>query len=543
MASTLTPGPKFGVGPGAGAEGRADRPVAFLVSTTPCARSVRDHMGSPAYSYAFVVEALAPVLERFGAWRLVDHPESRLAYAAARARAEGYRPIHLAINPLQDVYLSPALPNVVFPFWEFPEIPDRDFGWDTRQNWVRACRPAALVLTACRFTAQAFRRAGVRCPVAVVPIPLPPSAFALPAWDPAHRWTLHCRHEVLGDPAAAATAPPAPDPAVASGRGRLWRAARAGFRRAAPWLNPETVGRLVRAKRWAAEQGRQKPGRLAFVLTREGYRRYVRRWLSGEALERVSAAKRRALALVGREPTAAPDPPLPSGDLCLGGGPVYLTVFNLGDERKNHLGLLTAFLTAFRDRPDVTLVIKLVTNRAREHHEAGVLRSQYRELGLRHRCRVAVITEFLSESQMDDLFRVTAFYVNASHAEGACLPLMRALAGGRPAVAPDHTAMADYMDDAVGFVPRSFPEPAYWPHDPERRLETSRYRPLWADLRDALLASASVADHDPGRYAAMAQTARDRLASYADRHAAAVALREAVDLIPDAPAGALDWAS
>ena len=132
-------------------------PIAFLVSTTPCARSIRDHLGSPAYSYYFVAEALGPVLEQFGSWRLIDHPESRLALAARKAEVDGFRPVHLAINPLQDVYLSPTIPNIVFPFWEFPDVPSRDFGFDTRQNWVRACRSAALVLTACEFTAQAFR--------------------------------------------------------------------------------------------------------------------------------------------------------------------------------------------------------------------------------------------------------------------------------------------------------------------------------------------------------------------------------------------------
>ena len=227
-----------------------------------------------------------------------------------------------------------------------------------------------------------------------------------------------------------------------------------------------------------------------------------------------------------------------------GGGLTYLTIFNLGDRRKNHLDLLTAFLSAFRDRPDVTLVIKLVTNRRVEHYEMNVLRHEYRSLGIEHECRVVVITEFLTEAQMDELFRVTTYYVNASHAEGACLPLMRALAGGRPAIAPDHTAMADYMDDLVGFVPRSFPEPTYWPHDPEQRLETFRYRPVWSDLRDAYLASADVAENDPERYAAMSRAARARISSYASRAAAAEALRAALDLLdaPAARAGALDWA-
>lgn len=522
-----------------------DRPFAFLVSTTPCARSIQDTLGAPAYSYYFVVEALAPVLEAFGTWRLIDHPESRLAYAAARAEAQGYRPVHLAINPLQDVYLSPALPNVLFPFWEFPGIPDRDFGHDTRQNWRRVCRPASLILSACGFTAEAFRNAGVDCPVAVVPIPLPPGAFTLPDHDPAHAWTLTCRHEVLGPAAAAAPAPAvAADGAGGSSGGRAWQAARAGFRRVSPWLGQETVGRLVRFRhRLAGARGRP-PHALAYAAVRAGYRDHVRPWLSPQALDRVSSARRRALALVGLEPTVVPDPPLPSGALTLGGGgPTYLTMFNVGDPRKNHLDLLSAFLVAFRDRPDVTLVVKLVTNTAREHHEAGVLRAEYRALGIAHACRVVVITEFLTEPQLDALFRVATYYVNASHAEGACLPLMRALAGGRPAIAPRHTALADYIDDAVAFVPRSFPEPTWWPHDPERRYETFRHRPVWSDLRDALLASASVADRDPARYADLARAARQRMASCAGQPTAAVALREALDLLPPEPPGALGWGS
>lgn len=529
--------------------GRDDRPVLFLVSTTPCARSIRDTMGSPAYSYHFVVEALAPVLARIGPWRLVDHPESRLDFAAAQARSEGHRPIHLAINPLQDVYLSPSLPNVLFPFWEFPEIPDRDFGHDTRQNWPRVCRPASLILSACEFTATAFRAAGVKCPVSVVPIPVPPHAFQLPDYDPSHTWTLTCRHEILGPPppADAASAPAeehsdAADGPPGSVRARAWRAARGGFRRALPWLDQATVARLVRIKRKLARARRLPPHKLAYAAVRGAYRHRVRPWLSEEALDRVSGAKKKALAWIGREPTVVPDPPLPSGALTLGGGLTYLSIFNLGDRRKNHLDLISSFLLAFRDRPDVTLVIKLVTNTFRENHETNVLRHEYRQLGITHACRLLMVTEYLSEPQMDELFRVATYYVNASHAEGACLPLMRALAGGRPAIAPKHTAMADYLDEAVGFVPRSYPEPTFWPHDPEQRLETFRYRPVWSDLRDCFLASASAAEQRPEHYDALSRAARARMSSHASHSAAAAALRSALERLPDTPPGAPGWA-
>src|SRR5262249_44623018 len=133
---------------------------------------------------------------------------------------------------------------------------------------------------------------------------------------------------------------------------------------------------------------------------------------------------------------------------------------------------------------------------------------------------------FLDDDQMAALFRAATYYVNTSHAEGACLPLQRALAGGRPAIAPDHTAMADYLDGSVGFVIRSHPEPTFWPHDPDHRLETERRRMVWPPLHARCLASAALA---PTRYRKLAVAARGRMAEIAGRDVAEEALRRALD--------------
>lgn len=512
----------------------------FLVSTTPCSQSIQDNLGSSAYSYYFVLNALAPILERFGGWRLVDQPEGRLAFLARQARAEGYWPVHLALNPLQDAYLSPALPTILFPFWEFPELPDRDFGHDTRQNWLRIARRADLIVTACRFTADTFRRAGVSRPVAVVPVPLDPLAFELPDWDPDHVLTLNCRHEVWGGAFVGDKQPAISSSVVDEGLPTSWRngwrLARAGFRRIYPWLRPETVGRITRWKHRARALSGKSPAKLAYLGLRGGYKLLVRPWLSDLAVSRITTVKNRALALAGYSPRLVIDPLLPAAPLTLT-GLVYTTIFNPGDERKNYRDALTAFLTAFRDRPDATLVIKLATSPHREHHEVGVLRGVYRMLGLTHCCRVAVVTDYLNDDQMTALIRSTTFYINTSHAEGACLPLQRALAGGRPAIAPNHTAMADYIDGAVGFVPRSHLEPTCWPHDPERRLETTRYRLVWSDLVACFRASARTADFDRPRYEAMAAAARRRMHAHGGRSVAAEALANALEQLaePETP--------
>ncbi|MBX6312141.1 MAG: glycosyltransferase [Isosphaeraceae bacterium] len=524
-------------------EAGAGRPFAFLVSTTGCARAIPSNLGSSAYSYYFVVEALAPVLERLGTWRLVDRPESRLAYLAARAEAEGYRPVHLAINPPQDVYLCPAVPTVLFPFWEFPDLPNRNFGRDPRQNWVRISRRADLILTACRFTADAFRRAGVAVPTAVVPVPLDPIWFDLPAWDLRHSWTTLCRHLVWGGEAVLPLTSPAPYILAqevtgrASWKQRAWWLARGVFRTIYPWLTPAMVARISRIKQEVLALAGQSPAKLAYLAVRGAYRRLIRRWLSPEALERIAATKNRLLEMAGRSPTAVLDPRLPAAPLTLG-GLVYTSILNLSDRRKNYKDMLSAFLLAFRDRPDATLVLKLATSPHREAQELKILKGEYEGLGLSHRCRLVVITDYLDDDQMRGLLRATTFYVNTSHAEGACLPLQQALAAGRPGIAPDHTAMADYLDETVGFILRSHPEPAPWPHDPEQRLETTRYRLVWSDLFDHFLASAAVADSDPARYAALAEAARRRMLARASREVAVEALERALDLLPEGGAQA-----
>src|SRR5262249_737141 len=120
------------------------------------------------------------------------------------------------------------------------------------------------------------------------------------------------------------------------------------------------------------------------------------------------------------------------------GGVVYTSIFNPGDGRKNWEDLISGFLWALGDRADVTLVLKLVRQ---ESYWAQRVIDDYQRLGRLYRCRVAVVTEYLSDDQMLALCAASTYYVTTTRAEGNCLPVMNYLAAGRPAVSPCHSAI------------------------------------------------------------------------------------------------------
>ena len=194
-------------------------------------------------------------------------------------------------------------------------------------------------------------------------------------------------------------------------------------------------------------------------------------------------------------------------------GMVYTTIFKPFDQRKNWPDLLSAFLFALRDRDDAMLVVKLAVPPDRAASGVNKLLALHRRLGIAHRCKLVLVSAYLSDAQMLELARGTTYYVNTSHCEGACLPLQDFLAAGRPAIAPRHSAIADFFDDSCGFVVESHPEPAPWPQDPGRGYATTWHRLVWTSLRDRIRESYAAAATE--RYAALAAAARARMAAMA----------------------------
>ena len=188
-------------------------------------------------------------------------------------------------------------------------------------------------------------------------------------------------------------------------------------------------------------------------------------------------------------------------------------MFSPSDGRKNWDDIVTAFCWAFRDRSDATLILKMT------HHDLEFYRIPLLTLLSRlspFKCRVLTLHGFLDDEKYRDLIRICDFYVNASTGEGLCLPLMEFLSAGKPALAPRHTAMLDYLDEDVGQIVHTSEEPACWSHDPTGQLGTRRHRLNWESLMLGYRACHEMARTNPDGYQRRSMAAWQRMRDFSD---------------------------
>ena len=213
-------------------------------------------------------------------------------------------------------------------------------------------------------------------------------------------------------------------------------------------------------------------------------------------------------------------------------GVVYTSVLNPRDDRKNWDMLVSAFCTAFADRDDVTLLLKMTHQLQRSY--IFELHSLMQRLPA-FACRVVAVHGFLDEHDYGQLIGRTDFYVNVSKAEGLCIPLMEFMSCGKPALAPRHTSLLDYLDDANSIAIEATTEPCIWPHDERAVLRTLQYRVSWESTVAALRHSLGVYREDPQTYRRMGAAA----AATMQRYCAVARVTESIGaFLGEAPTGA-----
>ena len=204
------------------------------------------------------------------------------------------------------------------------------------------------------------------------------------------------------------------------------------------------------------------------------------------------------------------NPPTDSGNIpqassCIDfSGVVYTFVFNPNDGRKQRTEAVTAFIAAHEHNPNATLILKLIQSDPVSGIQ--VVWDTINHLGY-FKCRVIAIQSYLEKDRYDQLIAGTTFALNSSSGEGQCLPLLEFMSAGIPAVAPCHTAMADYIFPNTSFIVKNTQSWQSWAHDPRMLLRCLRFPVVWDSLRNAFLESYQVATEDPARYQEMSQNA------------------------------------
>lgn len=501
----------------------------FILYSDVNDRSISQSLGRPEYSYYFVLKAYRPVLESLGQVHVVssaaevDPLYRQLQLAGQECLFLSFAPPHKTPTDLQ----CPVLCVIA---WEYDSIPDDPRDDDTRHDWSRLLASHGRAITLSSHTAQAIRRTmGEDFPVLVLPTPLwegfagvrrqfPPAAVNPGAVLQIKGCIIDSR--TLGLSADGLIAPavdvqePQPDAVVTP--------------EAAP-LPPLTL----RRRAFITKHYLRESYRAAATPTDHGplflLKHNLLLWYREAVRDLLPLALRRQLFRL-RTPAPEPLPPavivetppvvehpqasLPDTSATVQtevSGVVYVSVFNPEDGRKNWHHLITAFCWAMRDVEDATLVLKMTQNELATYYVHLItLLSQLSPFA----CRVVVMHGYLEDEEFARLYGAASFYVNASRCEGLCLPLMEFMSCARPVIAPDHTAMHDYVDERVGFIVKSSREPTIWPDDVRILYRTLRHRPDWGSLKTAYENSYAMAKNDPVAYQAMALAANERMRDY-----------------------------
>ncbi len=136
---------------------------------------------------------------------------------------------------------------------------------------------------------------------------------------------------------------------------------------------------------------------------------------------------------------------------------LYLSVFNVHDFRKQIGPLLDGFLAFSQQNPAAILLLKVTTPwRGHDNVNETLMKEQvYNATSLIPPMvsdRVWLTDAVLTRDELNRLYDVAAFYLCTSYAEGQNLPLIEAMGRGVVPISVDHTAMADYINDANALI-------------------------------------------------------------------------------------------
>lgn len=511
----------------------------ILIYSETTAETIKTNLGLPEYSYYFVLKEFLPALRELGEVVIIEQPAQEVDAIYARCLAVGEPCVFLAFAPPNKTPIHLRCPTISVFAWEFDSIPNECWLNDPSQDWSYMLRQQGQAITHSAFTvATVHQLLGLRYPVISVPAPVWDHFADIrnsAQWAPTAVRSFKLAKGVVLDSRVIDLADylyADPDKVHEETYGRF------GLE---PIVTeaPETTETAVDVT-VVADEARTvfaKPNLRGwlFITLRyfiEWYRLVLCDVLPG-FLQRLMGVRQGGPEVIAPVERVVPESackeesvgndPLASSSHCVElEGVVFTTVFNPYDGRKNWHDLLTAFCIALRDKPDATLIFKLTH---REYHSAVTSMLKWMAQLPAFRCRVLLIQGYLEDEDYKALVHATSFVVNASYGEGQCLPLMEFLSCGKPAIAPRHSGMSDYIDERLAFVVDSWLDSSAWPHDPRLACRTRRHHVSWESLAQKYTDAYLVFKEEPARYLKMSEEAVSSMQEHCSRAAAVIKLQ------------------
>lgn len=430
-------------------------------------------MGLPEYSYYFVLKWFLPIFKELGEVRVISDPSVEADALFAEATMQGRLCVLFSFSAPHKTTLPEKCPTIPVIAWEFEHIPDHQWDQNPGCDWRHILSKTGAAITHSEFARTAIKRAMTQeYPVWSIPAPVWDTFSAKSAirdeatpHKPGKGINIHLHgalfdslNHISTNPKAEWILPPPPEPK--------------------PYVDPKTEKLLKRKAR--------RKRSLEKLLAR----------LSGRSIEPPPEAP-------------APQPPsVPREHSVQAKGIVFASVLNSRDGRKNWVDLITSFASAFQNTEDAILVFKL--NDPDSHISFMELEHELKRF-LWLKCRIIAFNGYLPDDNYQHFLESVDFIVNASTGEGQCLPLMEMMSMGIPAIAPDHTSMADYINEQNAFILPSTRFLTGWPHDPRFVYSTMAYKVPWDALRDTFKHAYECAKNAPETYAAMSLAAHKNL--------------------------------
>jgi hypothetical protein len=538
----------------------------FIVYSEISEEKFSGSLGMPEYSYYFVLRGFLPVLQELGQVVVVENPEQEVdaIYGACRKRGENC--VFVTFSPPHKSAMELRCPTVCVFAWEFDRIPDEVWDGDRKNDWRYVLSDHGRTITLSQYAAAAVKKAmGDDFSVVAIPAPvwdtfenIRNSITDMPSLKHVE---ISINGSVVDSRNYDSYTRLTPDPfklqkLIDSFQFQNWsgKTLHLGFSKTDEFS--ACLGGFYPSETWGAWSGVAEP----WVLLPCKLKGTINLKIS--ALGFGHNANKEILVSMGNESKKIHlydfftemvvsfhlnDPenilkfsgldltPFPgtkdlrflgiglrhieiSGDACVENrkdkksldhkitleGVVYTSVFSPADDRKNWEDIVTAFCTAFQDVEDATLVLKMI-----HYSLASFLMKLTFLLGQMRpfKCRVVALQGYMDSVEYEALISATHFYINASKAEGLCLPLMEFMACRKPSISPCHTAMVDYVNSSSTLIVDSSLEPCMWPHDPRSIFRTMRYRIDWESLVNAYRKSYDIAKNQPAVYREMANAA------------------------------------